>query len=423
MGINPYSQMAEGKHIANDRKVRVLYLSHDGLTDPLGQSQILPYLCGIAGAGYSITIISFEKPERFDSAKREVSAICKAHEIDWIPLKYHNNPPIFSTLLDLFKLRLHALKLHKRKQFSIVHCRSYITALVGLWLKRNYALKFIFDTRGFWVEERVEGGLWNLGNPLYKLAYRFFKNKEKDFIREANSVIVLTDAAKKEIESWNLNKNIAVVPCCADLKKFDASRFNLSDRYKVRKELNIGADDYVLLYLGSLGTWYLYSDMIAYFRLVKEKIPNAKFLFITQDINRVDDDPDFIARTVFRNDIPKYIFACDAAVCFIKPSFSKKGSSATKMAEVLAMRLPMVTNPGWGDVEYLKQRINNLYVFNNNFEEIMAKMSSAQWVQHHDDFFSNYFSLEKGIQQYTTVYGALASGIKRDLLTVGEKSR
>ena len=45
-------------------RVHTLFISFDGLTDPLGQSQILPYLIGIS-RDYAITIISCEKKERY----------------------------------------------------------------------------------------------------------------------------------------------------------------------------------------------------------------------------------------------------------------------------------------------------------------------------------------------------------------------
>lgn len=48
----------------------VLYLSYDGMTDQLGQSQVIPYLQGLSKEGYSFTLISFEKPERFEKVGR-----------------------------------------------------------------------------------------------------------------------------------------------------------------------------------------------------------------------------------------------------------------------------------------------------------------------------------------------------------------
>ena len=41
----------------------VLYLSYDGMTDPLGQSQVIPYLSHIS-ENFKITIISFEKKKK-----------------------------------------------------------------------------------------------------------------------------------------------------------------------------------------------------------------------------------------------------------------------------------------------------------------------------------------------------------------------
>ena len=44
------------------KEKKVVFLSYDGITDPLGLSQILPYLFGISSnKNYRITIVSFEK--------------------------------------------------------------------------------------------------------------------------------------------------------------------------------------------------------------------------------------------------------------------------------------------------------------------------------------------------------------------------
>ena len=43
---------------------KALYFSYDGLLDPLGQSQIVPYVSMISAAGHSLTIVSYEKVER-----------------------------------------------------------------------------------------------------------------------------------------------------------------------------------------------------------------------------------------------------------------------------------------------------------------------------------------------------------------------
>src|SRR6266850_2582929 len=104
--------MVERKSIMATTDHSVLYLSYDGLTDPLGQSQILPYLGGLSR--YTITIISFEKRDRFETGKASVQEFCGAHKLNWVPLAYHKSPPVFSTLYDALRLRRKARDLHRK---------------------------------------------------------------------------------------------------------------------------------------------------------------------------------------------------------------------------------------------------------------------------------------------------------------------
>ena len=48
------------KNKENKKKTRILYLTYDGIFDPLGQSQILPYLINISKE-YKVHLVSFAK--------------------------------------------------------------------------------------------------------------------------------------------------------------------------------------------------------------------------------------------------------------------------------------------------------------------------------------------------------------------------
>ncbi len=332
----------------------VLYLTHDGLADPLGQSQILPYLIGLAEKGYRITIVSFEKKESFKLNSAVLEALCKQNAINWIPLSYHKTPPVISTVYDLYILWRTARALHRKEKFALVHCRSYVTALVGMHLKKRFGIKFIFDMRGFWADERIEGGIWNLKNPAYRLVYTFFKKKEKQFLVESDHIISLTRNAKKEIESWGIRTPITVIPTCVDLELFDPTKISEDEKKKLKEELGLRKDDFVLLYLGSWGTWYLTEQMLNFFEEVKNQYPLSKFLIISPDSVDIADRQfanEVIIKSVNRLKVPLYVSIASAAVFFIKPSFSKKASSATKTGEIMAMNIPMLTNGGWGDVD------------------------------------------------------------------------
>ena len=150
-------------------KIDVLYLSYDGMTDPLGQSQVLPYIIKLSKYNYNFTLISFEKKDIFFKNKTIIEEMCNDNSIDWQPFFYSKNPPILSTLWDIFRMYNRAKTLYEKKHFQLIHCRSYITSLIGLRFKKKYNIKFIFDMRGFWADERVDGNLWSLKNPIFKL--------------------------------------------------------------------------------------------------------------------------------------------------------------------------------------------------------------------------------------------------------------
>ena len=44
---------------------RVLFISYNGMLEPLGQTQVLPYLRELAKRGVKFTLLSFEKSKAF----------------------------------------------------------------------------------------------------------------------------------------------------------------------------------------------------------------------------------------------------------------------------------------------------------------------------------------------------------------------
>lgn len=389
---------------------KILYLSYDGMTDPLGQSQVLPYLIGLSQLGHQITLLSTEKKENFAARYQLIKALTEQHQIDWQYIFYTKRPPVLSTLLDLRKLSNKASQLYQQKQYDVVHCRSYLAALLGKRLKKKYGLKFIFDMRGFWADERIDGGLWNLKNPVFKQIYHFFKKQERSFLQEADQTISLTHLAKQEIESWQLAHlaPIQVIPCCVDLDLFSPQ--------------NHTQKTHTLSYLGSVGTWYMLPEMLRFFKHLLQHKPDANFLFITPDppglileeAVRWGISPSKLTiRRAERKEVPKLIAQSEVAIFFIKPLYSKKASSATKMGEILAMGVPIITNAGVGDHSYLFEKYN-LGLLLPDFEEATFEKTLASFDKLRQidpqilrQAAEAYFSLEEGVARYAKVYQAI----------------
>lgn len=391
------------------------------MTDPLGQSQVIPYLEGLSKFEYEITLISTEKPEQKHKTQQIQSLLTKG-KIHWQPITYTKKPPIISTLYDVLKLKKLATKIVKEKNVKIVHCRSYIAAIVGLHLKKKYGVKFIFDMRGFYADERVDGKIWALSNPIYKQVYKFFKNKENEFLSFADYTVSLTNNGKNEILSWNKptpKSPIEVIPCCADLVHFSSENIDNEKKENFKTQLNIAPQDFILSYLGSIGTWYMLPEMLDFFKVLKEYKPTAKFLFITADnptniLNEAKakqiNEKDLIIIRAERNDVPTLLSLSQLSIFFILPVFSKKASSPTKQGEIMGMGIPIICNAGVGDTDYV---INNyqcgalIHEFTEKKYHYICKDLEAVLSIEKKNMIEGakaFYALESGIEKYNKIY-------------------
>lgn len=145
--------------------LRPLYITYDGLLDPLGASQILPYLKGIAAVQRGMVVLSFEKAERTAKNQETMAAVLQMHGIQWKPLRFTTSLGIFGKARDLAKMYFWGARLAIKHEVHAVHTRGHPAAQIGLFIKRLLGAKLIFDFRGLWVDERVDkgGGTYRAG--------------------------------------------------------------------------------------------------------------------------------------------------------------------------------------------------------------------------------------------------------------------
>lgn len=403
----------------------ILYLSYDGMTDPLGQSQVLPYLSGLCKKGYRIWLISFEKPAAYAENQALIREICRETGIEWYPLRYTRKPAVISTLFDIWQMKRLATNLCRKYHISLVHCRSYISSIVGAWIKKKYRIPFIFDMRGFWPDERVDGKLWDLNNPLYRQVYNFFKQREKLFLEQADHTVCLTYEAEKEIHSWNHIQNnpvkITVIPCCADMDHFNPERISDDLKTEWRARLKIKDGERILSYVGSLGTWYMVEEMLDFFKVRLECDSDVRFLFITLDDagsilemakQRGIDPEKIIIHAGKRNDMPALISLSDYAIFFIKPAYSKMASSPTKQAEIMRLGIPIICNDRIGDTSYVLNKYKAGIVINEfnsiSYQNAIGKMTTTIFdIEGIRQGALDFYNLETGIERYHRVYSDL----------------
>src|SRR5215211_2981677 len=337
------------------------------MLEPLGQTQVLPYLRELAKRGVKFTLLSFERENAFtvegQRACEELKRELAGQGIEWHWLRYHRRPTLPATIYDVVGGIRYASRLVQRNEIEMIHARSHIPATIALALKRKFGIKMIFDVRGLMAEEYVDSQHWPKGG----LRYRITKATERRIFAATDAVVTLTERIWPIIKEWDGLKgrdvHHAVVPCCVDLASF---KFNKEERAKLRAELDLG-DRFTFVYSGSLDGWYLTEEMADFFASVVRKRSDAHLLWLTTGSRervrqlmsaRGISEDHFSIRTVAPKEMPAYLAAGDVGLSFIKRCFSKLASSPTKNGEYLACGLPIVINSGIGDSDGLADEPN-----------------------------------------------------------------
>ena len=96
-------------------KKNILFITRNGLLEPLGQSQILSYLIPLSKE-FSINIISFEKSIDYENKNHlsKITSICKTNNINWKPLKYRKTIRQVSVILGFVELFVKVFKVCKK---------------------------------------------------------------------------------------------------------------------------------------------------------------------------------------------------------------------------------------------------------------------------------------------------------------------
>ena len=392
----------------------LLYIAYDGMLEPLGQSQVLAYLERLA-ADRPIHLLSFEKAEdwRDVAARQALSARIHAAGIHWHPRRYHKRPSALATAWDIGVGIASGLWLALRHRIRIVHARSYVPAVMALVLQKLTGAKFVFDMRGFWADERVDGGLWPRDGRMYRVAKWF----ERRFLLNADHVVSLTHAAVAEMQRFDYLRGnmppVTVIPTCADLQRFalqPAPRGN-----------------FVLGYVGSAGTWYLFDAVVLAFARLRERLPAARLLVVNRN------EHDYIGQRLAAGgvpadavelcaashaQVPALMARMHAAVFFIKPVFSKQASAPTKLGEFLGCGIPCLANTGVGDMAAVLEgeRVGvavdafDPATLDAGLTRLLALMQEPDIRPRCVAAAHKHFSLDEGVARYRGVYAALGVG-------------
>jgi glycosyltransferase involved in cell wall biosynthesis len=392
--------------------VRVLYLSHTGLAEPLGQSQVLPYILGLARRGHEFVVVSFEKPRLLTHLSAAEVRERLPPAVSWTPLAYHRSPAIAATAFDVAH---GVVRGWLSRPFDLIHARSTVPALMARSVARAARRPWIFDVRGFLAQEYVDAGHWRPS----ALRTRITAAAERRLLERASGLVFLTRRALDSCAALlPRSRPATVIPCAVDLGRF-ARDEAAGQRLRETHELGRGA---VMAYAGSLGSWYLAEQMLDFFVAARTRFVDLRFLVLTPQPTLMAAaaeqrglEREIVAISVPSDQVPRHLSACDFGISFIAPSPSKAASSPTKIAEYLACGLPVVSNAGVGDVESQAQLAPWAVVdrfaptaYEAAAESLVALLAQPSIRESARAAAERLFSLDNALESYHELYEAMA---------------
>ena len=394
-------------------KLRVLYITRNGLLEPLGQSQVMNYLRGLS-KDYKISLISYEKMEDFNNKilLSRGQADCNAYGIRWLPQLYRPYPRLIGLMFSMLRLIWIARREVTCQKICLIHARSYIPASIALAVNKLTAIPFVFDMRALWPEELITAGRINRGSFVHKVIIKI----ERACLQKSSAVVSLTNAAVNHLKSKYptelKNKQIAVIPTCADLESFTPP--------VIKKKTHTTH--------GCVGTilsgWFLKDWLSSWINVVSLRDPKAHFEIITRDntqnLRLIIDPLNMLAdrltiESKLYKDMPNIVRRHDISVMFFSQGLSKLGSAPTRLAEALGCGIPVVVNEGVGDVAEIVRK-NNVGVIvegiskekmEKAFESLLTLMKDPKLNARCRSTSENLFSLKSGTESYRKIYNSI----------------
>lgn len=391
-----------------------IYLTRNGLLEPLGQSQVFAYLRGLS-QDYRITLITYEKDEDRADAKRmdAMRTECASLGIRWLPQRFRPQPKVIAPALSMLRMVWLVHREARSQGARLIHARSYIPAAVGLVVSRMTGIPFIFDMRALWPEELITAGRLRRGSLLH----RAIVAAERACLRNAGAVVSLTHAAVDHLNRTYpddmAGQLVEVIPTCADLDRFVPA----SDppRHRV---------------IGCLGTvlsgWFRLDWLASFLSVAAQNDPDVIFQLTTRDDPkkvREGLDPKGLLGDRLQiapaasEDVHRVLQQQTASVMFYAGGeISELGRSPTRMAEILGCGIPVVANDGVGDVARIIRdyRVGVLAessepeAMEAAWAELLALIEDPDLAARCRNAAEEVFSLKTGTEAYKRIYARLS---------------
>ncbi len=389
----------------------IVYLSQDGALQPLGYSQVVRPVLGLAARGWSYRLLTLERAEDLADTPRVRALEARLAEagVTWTAMPYRQGfgplsagANVASTVATLARISRGA---------RLVHARSYVGAIVARAAQRLTGVPYLFDTRGFWFDERREQGRWFADDRVFAAA----KALERRLYLDAAGAVSLTRLGADDIASgafgrWG-DKPVVAIPTCVDQSEFTIHRTR-------RPEF---ADRVVVAWVGSINNWYFIDEGLALFAKIRARDPRAHLLWLTPQVDaatervRAHGIDDFTVRSVQHDAMPTWMGTIDFGLLLLVETYAKRASMPTKLAEFLASGVRPIHHGCNAEVgAYVAEAQSGFTVpsldarsLDAAAERVVAIGRSDRGLEEARAISAEHFSLASGIERYDALLRAL----------------
>jgi glycosyltransferase involved in cell wall biosynthesis len=224
---------------------------------------------------------------------------------------------------------------------------------------------YLWDMRGFWVDERIALGIVTRGS----LAERLLRSNERRLARTSKAIVVLSEVAKAEaVARYDIDPDkVVVIPTCVDLDLF---------------KLSPSAPGPVCVLLsGTFSARYDVAAMGRFIRALGERTQVVARVVspdpaVSEELARCGVDHE--ASSATPDEMPGAVARAHVGICFQRPDpLTAANSVPTKIAEFLATGRPVVVSPKLGDMDTILERYHCGVVVDDFEEEALGRAAYA----------------------------------------------
>ncbi len=396
----------------NDRR-NILFIVDGSITNPILQSQGLPFLYNLNSLSFSVNVLSFENPKWSGGKISEIEKI-KSHfddRIHFYPLEISKKgllPSWFYTSSIGVKT---AKILVKKNDVKLLHARSFLPAFISIIIKIFFipSIKVLYDCRGVFIDEQIVKGKIRR-NSLKEIILRLF---EKVIIHKSSFIVLVSEQFKlyyAKLYGKKILKKTLVIN-------------NKTLNRGISKEhfLNFRSKNKIIgVYSGSAADWQNINQLFELFKFCVDSFSDILFKIITYNKKEFSEllskYPELKDKVELNFKDPDEVFdtlkMCNFGILLRDNNLINNVASPLKFAEYLAAGLPVLISEGVGDTEkIIKNNKIGAVIYDNDYKTAISEIKNLLFDEKVIDrclmIASKEFDIRDSFLQYENIYNKI----------------